>query len=99
MLPVIVLVSNDRVQINVLHTAENVHLDLRVHLFHIRNEPLYLLTLRACVGGSAGGAGVRKSARTLDKMQVIVIPPVLDIVLTDKIQRTNKLHTLKIGAV
>ena len=99
MLPVIVLVSDDRVQINVLYTAENVHLDLWVHLFHIRNEPLYLLTLRACVGGSAGGAGVREPTGTLNKMQVIVIPPVLDIVLTDKIQRANKLHTLKIGAV
>ena len=32
-------------------------------------------------------------------MQVVVIPPRLDIILAYQIQRTDQLHTLEIGAV
>lgn len=46
-----------------------------------------------------GCAGVRKTARTLNEIQLVVISPMLDFSLTNEVERADKFHSLIVCAV
>ena len=94
----ILLVANNGINIDVLNAFENIAFYKRVHLLQVADQFLNLHTLGAVLV-VAGGTGICKLACALDKMQVIVIPPCLDVLFTHQIQRTDQLHPLKIRPV
>ena len=71
-----------------------------IYLLKLRNEIFDLHSLgntgAVC---TAGSTGISELAGTLDKMQVIVVSPVLDICLTDQIHGADQLHPLEVCAV
>lgn len=93
-------IGNDCMKIHVFHTSENITFNMGIYLLKLRNEIFDLHSLgntgAVC---TAGSTGISELAGTLDKMQVVVISPRLDIILAYQIQRTDQLHTLEIGAV
>lgn len=94
-----VLIGDNRVQVYVLHASENILFHLRIGLLKLCNQPFHLLPLGACVCGIAGSAGVGEFAGALYKVQPVIVPPVLYILLPDKIKGADKLHSFKISAV
>ena len=73
---------------------------MRIYLLKLCNKILDLHSFgntgSICTTGSTG---IGKLAGTLDKMQVIVISPVLDICLPDQIHRADQLHPFEVCAV
>ena len=96
----IFLVGNDFVQVDIFHAAENILFDLRILLRQLGNQLFYHHALgnRPLVR-VAGGAGVCEMAGALDKLQVVIVAPVLDVRLPDQIHGTYQLHSLEVGAV
>ena len=97
---VIFLVRNDFVQVDILHAAENVLFDLRIFLCQLGDQLLHHHTLgnRPFVR-ITGSAGVREVAGTLDKLQVVIPAPVLDVGFPNQVHGANQLHALEIGTV
>ena len=94
----ILFVSNDGTKIDIFHTSEDIALHLRIGFAHRTDKLLYLLPF----GGNLGlvtGAIVGKLAGALQKIKVIIVSPMLDFSLADKVHRSNQLHTLKVGAM
>ena len=87
------------IQIDILHALEDVALHEWVLLFQGADQLFDLHTLGLVFFVVAGGAGVGELAGALDKVQVIVIAPRLNVVLAHQIQRADELHALKVGAV
>ena len=96
--PVSLVISDDRLQIDVVNTVEDVHVDRVTALSELRDQLLHLVALRSLFA-AACRATLRETARTLDKVEVIVISPRLDIRLADHVHRTDQLHALKVLAV
>ena len=98
--PAVLLVSDNRREIDIFHTAEDVFLNVRVGLLYLGYQ---LLDLHAFGGRgavrSAGRAGIREAAGALYEMQPVIITPVHDILLAYEIHRAYELHALKISAV
>ena len=94
------LVCNYRTQIDIFHTLKNISLYIRVRFFQFCDQVLDLHPF-GCTASirTAGTACLGKPAGALQKMQMIVISPMLDIIFPYQIQRTNQLHPLKIRAV
>lgn len=95
----ILLVSDDGIQVDILHASENIIFNDRILLGKFMDQFLDLRTLGALLSTAAGCTVLCKAACTLDEMKVIVIRPVNDICLTDQIQRADQLHSLKVGTV
>ena len=74
-------------------------LHIRIALLQRADQILDLLPLRARLLIGAGRAGVGKVAGALDEVQLVCVPPGLDIVLADQIQRPDQLHAGEIRAV
>ena len=94
------LVCNYRTQIDIFHTLKNISLYIRVRFFQFCDQVLDFHPF-GCTASihTAGTACLGKPAGALQKMQMIVISPMLDIIFPYQIQRTNQLHPLKIRAV
>ena len=84
MLLSVLLPCNNRVQIYIFHTLENIPFHIRIYLLQSLNQFLDLNTLRTVLVITSR-TGVREFACTLDKMQTIIIPSCLDIILTHQI--------------
>ena len=93
------LIGNDRIQVDVFHTAENPSGNLGVFFGEVVNQPLDFRTLRAFLRSAAGGTAFRQAAGALDKVQVVIIPPAEDVLLPDEVQGANQLHAGEIRAV
>ena len=83
MLLSVLLPCNNRVQIYIFHTLENIPFHIRIYLLQSLNQLLDLNTLRTVLVITSR-TGIREFACTLDKMQTIIVPPCLDIILTFK---------------
>ena len=97
----VLLIRDDRIQIDIFHTSENIFL-YDTDLSFLIPAISFLTSIRLeseLPSAVAGGAGVGKPTGTLDKMQSVIIPPVLDVVLADQIHRADQFHALEIGAV
>ena len=100
MLHAVFFVGDHSVEIDIFNASENIALHMRINLLKFCDQLLDLHSL-----GNTGSicaacsTGICKPACTLKKMKVIIISPLLDIILSDKIHGTDQLHTLKIGAV
>ena len=81
----ILLVSYNGTQIHILHALKDIALYKRIRLLELPDKILHLYTLR-CILTATGCTGIREFTCTLDKMQVIIIPPLLDIIFSDQIQ-------------
>ena len=92
------LVADHCVNIHMLHTAENVAFHLGTFCMQHLDQFLGTLTLGSIVR-IARGAGVRKLAGALDKVQAVIIPPVLNAAFPHQVQRADQFHTGKVGAV
>lgn len=95
----IFFITDHSVQVDVLHTAEDILLNVRILLAKLPDQILDLRALGALLCTAAGSTAFRETAGTLDKVQVIVIHPVDDVFLAHQIQRTNQLHPREIRAV
>ena len=93
------LIGDHRIQVYIFHTAENMGLHIGIFLLHGADELLDLYPFGTIFLVVAGGTRVRELAGALDEMQVVVIPPCLDIVFPDEVQRADQLHALKVGTV
>ena len=76
-------ITDHSVQVDVLHTAEDILLNVRILLAKLPDQILDLRALGALLCTAAGSTAFRETAGTLDKVQVVVITPCLDIVLPD----------------
>ena len=94
----ILLISHNCINIYILYALENVSLYKRVHLFQVTDQFLDFHTFGA-VFVIAGSTGICKFTCTLNKMEIIVVTPCLNIILPHQIQWTDQLHSLKVGAV
>ena len=64
--------------------------------FQRSDQVLNLHTLGGTAAiGTASGTSVSEPAGTLNKMQIIVISPVLDVILPDQVHRADQLHALE----
>ena len=95
----LLLIGDDRIQIHIFHTLKNIALDKGILFLHLPDQFLDLDPLGAVLLVVAGGTGVCKFAGTLDKVQMVVIPPCLDIILPHKVERSDQLHPLEVCAV
>ena len=95
----IFFITDHSVQIDILHTAEDIFLNIRILLAQLPDQILDLRTLGTFFRTAAGSAAFRETTGTLDKMQIIVIHPVNDVLLAHQIQRTDQFHSRKIRAV
>ena len=93
------LVRNHRVQIYIFHAPEDVFLYLRVLRCKCADQVLDRTPFGALLCAAAGSAALCQTTGTLDKMQIIIIPPANDILFPDQIHGTDQFHTVKIGAV
>ena len=93
------LIGDHRIQVYIFHTAENMGLHIGIFLLHGADELLDLYPFGTIFLVVAGGTRVRELAGALDEMQVVVIPPRLDVILPDEVQRADQLHALKVGTV
>ena len=99
-LHVLTLVAEDLVQADVFHRAEDVPLDVRIRFLQLLDQLLRLETLRAGLTvGMAGRAGLGEVAGALDEVQAVVVTPVLDFRLTDKVKRADQLHAREVRGV
>ena len=100
MLHMLAFKTEDLVETDVFHCAEDVSFNIGICLLKLRNQMLGLKALRAglsvCV---AGGAGCGKTACTLYEIQAVVISPMLYFCLMYKIKRSDELHSREIGGV
>ena len=85
----IFFITDHSVQVDVLHTAEDILLNVRILLAKFPDQILDLRTLGALLRTAAGSTAFRKTAGTLNKVQIIVIHPVDDVLLAHQIQRTD----------
>ena len=97
--PAVILISQDCIHADVLHAAENVPFDGRGCFLQLGDQPFGLQPLGSGSSVAVHRACVCKVTGTADKLQSIDIPPCLDIVFADQIQRANQLHSFKVGAV
>ena len=77
-------------------------LHVRVGLFHRADQLLDLGALGAgllIALAAAGRAAVGEFARALDEVQPVVVPPRLDVVLADEVQRADQLHAGEVGGM
>ena len=84
----VLFVCNDGVNIDIFNAFENIAFHLWVNFFHLTNHIFDFLTLGSIIR-VAGSASIRKLAGTLDKVQIVIITPALNFILTDKIHRAN----------
>lgn len=91
----VLFVCNDGVNIDIFNAFENIAFHLWVNFFHLANHIFDFLTLGSIIR-VAGSASIRKLAGTLDKVQIVIITPALNFILTDEIHRADKLHSFKI---
>ena len=92
-------VCHNRIQIHIFHTLKNISLHKRIPLLQGADQFLDLDALGTVLLIIAGGTRICEFAGTLDKMQSVIIPPCLDVILPHQIQRADQLHPLKIRAV
>ncbi len=71
----VLFIADYRVNIDIFHTAENIALDKRIHLFQIFDQFFDLYALGAVFFIVTGCTRICEFAGTLDKMQTIVISP------------------------
>ena len=94
------LVAEDLVQAHVFHRAEDVSLDVRIRFLQLLDQLLRLEALRAGLTvGMAGRAGLGEVAGALDEVQAVVVAPVLDLRLTDEVERADQLHVREVRGV
>ena len=74
----VLLIRDDGVDIDVMHTVEYIRLDMRIRLFQFAYQALGVLPLG--VGGTVV-ARFGKAAGALQKAQAVIVAPCLDIVL------------------
>ena len=68
----VLLIGNNRAEIDNFHTLENIALYKRVHLLHVTDSLLNLHALGGrCAIRTTGTAGVCKATGALDKMQTV----------------------------
>ena len=75
----ILLICYNRAQIHIFHALKDIALYKRIRLLELSDKILHLYTLR-CILTATGCTGIREFACTLDKMQIIIISPLLDII-------------------
>ena len=96
----LILVSDYRFQVYVFHAFENVVDDFRVVFCDVGDDLLNFFPLRTGFGilrqARFRRASVGEFARALNKIKVVIVTPFFDIVLADKIQRTDKFHSLEV---
>lgn len=105
MLPVL-FVAEKLVDTDILCGMEDVALDHRIGFLQLRDDALGFHSLvpgAGCVGRlrrhGTGGAGICEVTSALDEVKMILIAPCLDVVFTDKIERADQLHSVKICAL
>ncbi len=92
------LILGKGVQLYVVNALENIVFYVGIFLFQLLNQRLYL---------SARGKSILVAARqifgkfasTSDKFQTVIFFPAQNILFQNTIHRTNKLHTLEVGAL
>ena len=94
----ILFISHNCINIYILYALENIALYKRIHLFQVTDQFLDFYTFGA-IFVIAGSAGICKFTCTLNKMEIIVVTPCLNIILPHQIQWTDQFHSLKVGAV
>lgn len=96
----LVFIGDYRFQVYVFHAFENVVDDFRVVFCDVRDNLLNFFPFGTGFGilcqARFRRAGVGELARALNKIKVVIVPPFFDIVLADKIQRTDKFHSLEV---
>ena len=95
----ILLIANHRIQIDIFHTLEDIALDEWIRLFQCLDQLFDLHTFGFCLFIITGSTGVSKFTCALNEMQIVIISPRLDAVLSDQIHRTDQFHPPEIGAV
>lgn len=85
----ILFIADHRIEIDILYAPENIFLNIRILLPKLPDQFLDLRALGALLGSATGCAVLRKAAGALDKVQIVVIHPVDDVLLSDEIKRTN----------
>ena len=93
------LIRNYSIQIYIFNTLENISLHVWIHLFQSCDQLFDLHTLGTVLLIITCRTGICELACTLNEMQIIIISPCFNIILTDHIQRTDQLHSFKICAV
>ena len=89
------MIADHGTQIDIPHTVENIRLDDITCLTKLRDQFFHLIALRRLVT-AARRTMLGKAAGTLDKMQVILVTPCLDIRFFHEIQRADQFHAGKV---
>ena len=95
----ILFVCDDGVELHVFYALKDTLFNVGVTLFKLSNKQFCFLPFRVVLPVVARRASVGKPARALDKVQIVVISPRLYIILSYQIKRSNKFHTIEVGAV
>ena len=80
----ILFVSDNSIEVDILHTSENIIFNNRIFLRKFMDQFFNLSPLGTFFCATTGCTVLCKAACTLDKMQVIIICPVNDICLADQ---------------
>ena len=99
MLHAILLVGDHRGEIDILHTAENIFLNVWILFAQLTDQLFDLGALGALFLATAACAVLGKPAGTLDKVQIVVIHPVDDILLAHQIQWADQFHPWEVRTV
>ena len=89
------VVRYKRLQVDILNTSENIHVNRRISLSEL---PQHFLDL-APLGGVGFRVALGHSAGALNELQSAMLRPAYDTALANEIQRTYKLHSAVIFAV
>ena len=92
------MISDHRPKIDVVHTVENIIFDHIADLTEMLDQLRHLITL-GTLFTAAGSTVLCKATCTLDKMQLMIVSPCLDICFFYHIKRTDQFHPFKILAV
>ena len=95
----VLFVGYHRFQMHVFNTPEYALFNVGIALFKLADKLFCLLTFAVILSVVAACACVCKLAGALDEVQLVVVAPRFYIVFSHEIERTDKFHPFKIGAV
>ena len=86
------VIGYDRLQIDILHTAEDVFIDRRIDRTELLQQRFDFLPLGAAAPVVAQRAILREAAGALDKREFMGVRPGDDVLLVHPVQRADQLH-------
>ena len=92
-------IPGEGIQRHGMNAVEDGLFNIGVVPFQAPQQRFDLLPLGAASAVVTDGAVLREAAGTLDKFQLIVLPPCDDIFFADAIHGTDELHAVEIAAV